>query len=204
MLKGILVEKKDSKLILKTELGFVELDTSKVASYNGDIVETPPTIPDRYIDSDGRTGTWRMGISTLGYASLGTWQQAFPLTYGGGLFLEKSSIVPGRFYGLNSDFTYGRGKAGQLSIWSQSIYLGKSYGSSSPYWILGIGASSISRSDGDDVRSTITPDTSIEFGWAWETNSKHLIRAGIRSQCHWDSGSTLCQSGIRFSWGFQI
>ncbi len=205
VLRGILVEKKDSKLILKTELGFAELDKSKIVSGNEeDLTHTAPILPEKYLDTTGQGGEWRVGVSALGLASLGVWRQVFPFSAGVGFFLEKNHSSGRVFYGFSSEFSSGPGKGGQYSIWSQGIYLGKSYGVSSPYWLFGVGASSISRTDGQERISALTPDTTIEFGWAWETNSKHTIRLGIRSQCNWEGESTLCRSGLRFSWGFYL
>ncbi|TGM12979.1 hypothetical protein EHQ81_12045 [Leptospira selangorensis] len=205
VLRGIVIEKKDTKIILKTELGFVELDKSKISSKNfEEISDSPPLLSEKYLDNRVQNRDWRVGLSLSGLSSLGIWSQSYPITYGGGLFLERNATSPLWFYGFSSELTYGRGKVGSLSVFSQAFYFGKSYGNSSPYWLLGVGASSISRSDSEERSSAITPDTIFEFGWSWETKSQHLLRLGIRSQCNVEFESSLCRTGIRFSWGFSL
>ncbi|WP_243396714.1 LA_3334 family protein [Leptospira wolffii] len=204
-LRGVVVDKKESKITLKTELGFVELDKTKIASNNfDDINDSPPSLPNRYLDTFNQKQVWKVGISTSGFSSLGVWSHSYPITYGGGFFIERYAVAPLWFYGFSSDLTYGPGKSGNLSIFSQAFYFGKSYGKSSPYWLLGAGGSSLSRSDGDERSSAITPDAIFEFGWSWETKTQHLIRLGIRSQCNIEGESSLCRAGIRFSWGLSI
>lgn len=203
-LKGILIEKKENKLILKTELGFVELDRYKLLSHNfEDISSEPPIIPEKYLLETSKQKEWRIGFSAAGYYSWGPWSQAFPITYGGGAFLERDTNSKFWFYGISSEASIGKGKNGNLSVWNQSLYLGKYYGSSSPYWLVGAGFSNWTRT-GDEKLSATNPDLIFEFGWNWQTEIRSSIRIGIRSQCSIEEGSNFCRSGLRFSWGFAI
>ncbi|MEI1278737.1 hypothetical protein V6Z05_10455 [Leptospira venezuelensis] len=203
-LKGILIEKRENKLILKTELGFAELDKSKILSHTFDEVSSePPTLPESYLLEASKQRDWRIGLSGSGYYSLGTWGQAFPVTYGGGAFLERDTNSKFWFYGVLSEASFGKGKNGNLSIWSQSIYLGKYYGNSSPYWLAGAGFSTMTRT-GEERTSAINPDLIFEFGWNWQTESRSSIRIGIRSQCSLEEDVNFCRSGFRFSWGFAL
>ncbi|TGK00145.1 hypothetical protein EHQ53_04850 [Leptospira langatensis] len=204
ILRGILVEKKGSKLVLKTELGFAELDKSKIVSEPSEDLQTSPTLPDKYLDATQINRNWRMGLSGFGLASLGAWSKAFPLVYGGGFYLERNAKTSGWFYGFSSEYSSGPGNTGRLSLWSQNAYIGSTYGHSSPYWLLGAGASSITRSQGEDRTSALTPDLLLEFGWSWDISQRHQIRIGLRSQCHIQTEASLCNSGVRFSWGFYI
>ncbi|MFB5651946.1 LA_3334 family protein [Leptospira wolffii] len=204
VLRGILVDRKESKLILKTELGFAELDTSKIVSQTGDTKDSPPELPEEYLTNETFGAEWRLGILGQASGAWGPWRSSFPVSYGAGFFLERSSSHPGRFYGFLSEISESPGKSGQLSVWTQQFYLGKSYGTSAPYWILGLGGSSFHRTQGEDRTAAWTPDTSLEFGWAWQTASKHQIRIGIRNICHWSGDSTLCQTGLKFSWGMAL
>ncbi|MGJ4747634.1 LA_3334 family protein [Leptospira sp. SA-E8] len=203
-LKGILIEKKENKLILKTELGFAELDKSKILSQNFDELSSePPIIPEQYLLETSKQREWRIGVFGSGYYSWGAWGQAFPVTYGGGAFLERDTNSKFWFYGVSSEASIGKGKNGNLSIWSQSVYLGKYYGRSSPYWLLGAGFSNLTRT-GEEKISAINPDLIFEFGWNWQTETRSSVRLGIRSQCSIEEGSSFCRSGLRFSWGFAI
>ncbi|TGK05088.1 hypothetical protein EHO59_08615 [Leptospira semungkisensis] len=204
VLKGVFIETKGSKIVLKTELGFAELDKSKIVSQTQEDLEASPSLPEKYLDASQVNLGWRVGVSGIGLASLGTWSTAFPLVYGGGFFLERNAGVSGWFYGFSSEYATGPGKTGQLSIWSQNLYLGSAYGNSSPYWMIGAGTSSISRNQGEERNSALAPDLLLEFGWSWNTHSQHLVRLGIRSQCNLQNEASLCNSGIRFSWGFYI
>lgn len=203
-LKGVLIEKRENKLILKTELGFAELDRSKILSHNfDDISSEPPILSERYLLETSKQIEWRIGFFASGYYSWGAWGQAFPITYGGGAFIERDTNSKLWFYGVSSEASIGKGRNGNLSIWSQSLYLGKYYGASSPYWLTGAGFSNLVRS-GEERISTINPDLIFEFGWNWRTASGSSIRIGIRSQCNIEEGTNFCRSGFRFSWGFAI
>lgn len=203
-LKGILIEKKENKLILKTELGFAELDRYKILSHNFDEISSePPIIPERYLLETSKQRDWRIGFFSSGYYSWGPWGQTFPITYGVGAFLERDANSKFWFYGVISEASIGKGKNGNLSVWSQSAYFGKYYGNSSPYWLVGAGFSNLTRT-GDERISAINPDLIVEFGWNWQTESRSSIRIGIRSQCSIEEGSNFCRSGLRFSWGFAI
>lgn len=203
-LKGILIEKRENKLILKTELGFVELDKTKILSQNFDELSSePPILPEKYLLETSKQIEWRLGFFGSVYYSWGAWGQAFPVTYGGGAFLERDTSSKFWFYGISSEASFGKGKNGNLNIWSQSAYLGKHYGISSPYWLVGAGFSNLVRS-GDEKISAVNPDLIFEFGWNWQTESRSSLRIGIRSQCSVEESSNFCRSGFRFSWGFAI
>ncbi|GBF38277.1 hypothetical protein LPTSP1_12680 [Leptospira johnsonii] len=199
-----MIEKRENKLILKTELGFVELDKSKVLYLNFDeLTSEPPIIPEQFLLESFKQREWRIGLFGSGYYSWGAWGQAFPITYGGGAFLERDASSKFWFYGIFSEVSLGKGKNGNLYIWSQSAYLGKYYGPSSPYWLVGAGFSNLVRS-GDEKISAINPDLIFEFGWNWQTEPRSALRIGIRSQCSMEEGSNFCRSGLRLSWGFAI
>ncbi|TGL64639.1 LA_3334 family protein [Leptospira sarikeiensis] len=206
VLKGILIEKKENKLVLKTELGFAEIEKNKILSQNfEETFSEPPQIPEQYLFISGSSSNWRIGIYGIGSYSWGAWSHSFPITYGGGGFVEKDTDSKLWFYGFSSELSGGKGNHGNISLWSQSFYLGRNYGnSSSPYWILGAGASSITRTYEDEKTSALTPDLILEFGWSWKTNTRSEIRLGVRSQCSLDGESSLCRSGVKFSWGFAI
>ncbi|MGJ4788955.1 hypothetical protein [Leptospira koniambonensis] len=73
-LKGILIEKKKNELILKTELGFVELDRTKILSHNFDEISSePPTLPENYLIETSKQKDWRIGFFGSGYYSWGPW-----------------------------------------------------------------------------------------------------------------------------------
>ncbi|TGK00568.1 hypothetical protein EHO58_19020 [Leptospira selangorensis] len=200
IVRGILVEKQSSKLIIKTELGFAELDLTKIRRQ--EINETSPTIPDRYLmDVQSHDGNWRGGLSISGTASFGPWSNIFPLIYGGGGFVERVSNTQYSFLGFSSDYQYAPGKNGNMTMWSQNFYYGKTFSASSPYFLIGFGASYISWQDGDRSRAGIDPDGVFEFGWNWETKNRTIFRTGIRSVCSFEGQDSLCRSGIRFSLG---
>lgn len=200
IVRGILVEKQGSKLVVKTELGFAELDVTKIRRQ--EINDSVPEIPDRYLaEANIQEGNWRAGLSLSGNASYGPWSNVFPLIYGGGIFIERSSIGQNSFYGFTSDYQYAQGGGSNLSIWSQAFYYGKSFSASSPYFLIGIGASYLSWQDGDRSKAGIDPDGMFEFGWNWETKNRTLFRLGIRSVCSFESQDSLCRSGLRFSFG---
>ncbi|TGL45681.1 hypothetical protein EHQ61_18265 [Leptospira wolffii] len=203
VLKGILVERKSELLVLKTDLGFVELESSRIVSVSPDTIsDLKPELPESYLEeSQISSGSWKIGFTGAANASFGLWSNSFPQLFDGGGFVEKSSRRPGEFFGFRSVYAYGKSSEGQLSIWSHNLYYGKSFGPSSPYILFGIGASSIAWSKEDRSKSGTDPNLLLEFGWNWDRPGNSVFRIGLQSQCAFESGTNLCTGGLRFSWG---
>ncbi|EPG67850.1 LA_3334 family protein [Leptospira wolffii] len=205
VLKGILVERKNELLVLKTDLGFVELESSRIVSVSPETIpDLKPELPESYLEeSRDSSGSWKIGLTGAANVSFGPWSESFPRLFDGGGFLEKSSIRPGEFFGFRSAYAYGKGSEGQLSIWSHDLYYGKNFSPSpsSPYILFGIGASSISWSKEDRSKSGTDPNLLLEFGWNWDRPGNSVLRIGLQSQCSFESGANLCTGGLRFSWG---
>ncbi|MEI7014864.1 LA_3334 family protein [Leptospira licerasiae] len=205
VIRGIPIEKKDGRFAFKTELGFVELDSSKIESISpSESLDFRPELPDKYRIDDSRSSDFRFGLEGSANASLGNWSSLFPQVYSGGAFLEKKNDATGSFYGFLSDYSSGRGSTGQISIWSQSLYYGKSFGSSSPYFLLGMGASSVVYAAGDHSKSAFDPSALLEFGWNWNPTERSVFRVGIQTQCAFESQDSLCRAGLRLSWGWNL
>lgn len=206
VLKGILVERKNDLLVLKTDLGFVELESSRIVSISPETVsDLKPELPESYLEeSKASSGIWKAGVTGAANVSFGPWSNSFPQLFDGGGFVERASKRPGEFFGFRSAYAYGKSSEGQLSIWSQNIYYGKSFGPSSPYILFGIGASSVSWSKEDRSKSGTDPNLLLEFGWNWDRPGNSVFRIGLQSQCTFESGSNLCTGGLRFSWGIYL
>lgn len=205
-LRGIVVENGNGKLVLRTDLGFVELDSSKiVGSSSATFPDAKPDLSDSYlVKTSSSGGLWRGGIQISGNASLGPWTGIFPSLFGLGGFAERKSQRKGEFFGVQTDFSLGQSSYGRISIWSHHLYYGKSFGESAPYILLGLGADSISWSQDDRSRSGTDPSLHVEFGWSWDRPDQSLVRVGLQSQCLLESDTGYCRAGLKFSWGIYL
>jgi len=202
-IRGILVEDKPDKVTLKTELGFAVVDKSRIL--NLEDVSKPnvqPDISDRYLSGIVGDNKLRIGASGLLLATLGPWAHTMPLLGGGGLYLERTILTnPSWYWGVLSEYSISPSALGNLSLWNQSVYLGKSFGVSAPYFLLGGGLTTVQwRSDEKSISGS-DPEILSELGWGWETSNGSLIRLGLRSQCTIATELSLCRAGLRFSLG---
>ncbi|WP_332460763.1 LA_3334 family protein [Leptospira ainazelensis] len=207
--RGIIVERKKDKITFKTELGFVEIEKAKIQNSNSKSLESDnesPDLPDKYLSGRSGENQLYVGGSFFAQANHGAWFQSNPATAGAGLFLEKGFLNrPLWFFGFLSEYAVAPSTTqGSISLWNQSFYLGKQFGSSAPYFLFGGGVTAIQwKSDSRSVNGT-DPELLGEVGWAWDLNNGSRLRLGVRSQCTIESGDSLCRTGLRISWGFLL
>ncbi|TGK38207.1 hypothetical protein EHQ12_10725 [Leptospira gomenensis] len=205
VIRGIVVEK-GKRIVVKTDLGFLELDKTKFQIFETDkIEEQNPEVPEKYrIDPFG-SGQIYVGGSIIGAANLGIWSRSHPVTYGGGLFLEKNITNTSYwFIGIVSEGSASPGTNGNLYLWNQTVYLGKQWGKNSPYFLLGGGITSVRWKGETNQTGGMDPEFMGEIGWSWNVTEGTRMRAGVRSQCTFETETSLCRSGIRISWGILL
>ncbi|EMM97901.1 hypothetical protein LEP1GSC158_3395 [Leptospira interrogans serovar Zanoni str. LT2156] len=204
--RGIIVETKKDKLVFRTELGFVEIEKSKIQNLNENSLEKEsPNLPDKYLSGRSGENLLYVGGSLLFQTTTGPSHKTNPGTIGAGLFIEKGFINhPLWFFGFLSEYSVAPGAQGSISFWNQSLYVGKQLGASAPYFLFGGGVTSVQwKNDSRSLNGT-DPELLGELGWAWEFNNGSRLRLGIRSQCTLESGDSFCRSGIRISWGILL
>nr|WP_155723441.1 hypothetical protein [Leptospira weilii] len=207
-IRGIIVEKKKDKLVFRTELGFVEVEKSKIQNLNASSLESEsetPELPDKYLSGRSGENLLYVGGSLLFQANHGSWNKNNPGTAALGFFIEKGFLNhPLWFFGFLSEYSVAPGVSGSVSLWNQSLYFGKQFGSSAPYFLLGGGVTSVQWKNDSRSYNGTDPEVLGEFGWAWEFANGSRLRLGVRSQCTFESGDSLCRSGIRISWGLLL
>ncbi|MCG6170270.1 hypothetical protein LFX17_20720 [Leptospira sp. FAT1] len=207
-IRGIIVERKKDRLIFRTDLGFVEVEKSKIQNLSSGSLENEtetPDLPEKYLS--GRSGENRLfvGGSVLFQANHGQWSSTNPGTGGFGLFIEKGFLNhPLWFFGFLSEYSYAPSAQGSISLWNQSGYIGKQWGSFAPYFLAGGGVTGVQWTHNSKSQNGIDPEILGEFGWAWEFGNGSRLRVGVRSQCTFESTDSLCRSGLRISWGLLL
>ncbi len=205
-IRGIIVERKKDRFIFKTDLGFVEIEKTKIQNLSSNLLDSEtPELPEKYLS--GRSGENQLfvGGSFLLQSNLGQWSRTNPGTAGLGFFIEKSFVnQPLWFFGFLSEISAAPSSQGSITLWNQSGYVGKQYGSSTPYFLFGGGVTSVQwKGDSRSFNGT-DPELLGEFGWAWDFANGSRLRMGIRSQCTLESGDSFCRTGLRVSWGFLL
>ncbi|PJZ29479.1 LA_3334 family protein [Leptospira kmetyi] len=205
--RGIVVERKKDKLVFRTELGFVEIEKSKIQNLSSNEEENEsPDLPDKFLSGRSGENQLYVGGSFFLQANHGSWAKSNPASGGGGFFIEKSFLNhPLWFFGFLSEYSVAPSTSqGSISLWNQSLYLGKQYGPSAPYFLFGGGVTSVQwKGDSRSFNGT-DPELLGELGWAWEFSNGSRLRLGLRSQCTIESGDSLCRTGLRISWGLLL
>lgn len=205
--RGIVVERKKDKLVFRTELGFVEIEKSKIQNLNSNEEENDsPDLPDKFLSGRSGENQLYVGGSFFLQANHGSWAKSNPATAGGGFFIEKSFLNhPLWFFGFLSEYSVAPAATqGSISLWNQSLYLGKQYGPSAPYFLFGGGITSVQWKGDNRSFNGTDPELLGEVGWAWEFANGSRLRLGVRSQCTVESGDSLCRTGLRVSWGLLL
>lgn len=207
-IRGIIVETKKDKLVFRTELGFVEIETSKIQNSNEtslEIQNESPDLPDKYLSGRSGENLLYVGGSLLLQTNVGPSHKNNPASGGAGVFIEKGFLSrPLWFFGFLSEYSVAPGAQGSVSFWNQSLYVGKQFGASAPYFLFGGGVTSVQWKNDSRSSNGTDPELLSEFGWAWEFKNGSRLRLGIRSQCTLESGDSFCRSGIRVSWGILL
>ncbi|EMM87881.1 hypothetical protein LEP1GSC039_2814 [Leptospira santarosai str. 2000027870] len=207
-IRGIIVETKKDKLVFRTELGFVEIETSKIQNSNEtslEIQNESPDLPDKYLSGRSGENLLYVGGGLLLQTNVGPSHKNNPGSGGAGLFIEKGFLSrPLWFFGFLSEYSVAPGAQGSVSFWNQSLYVGKQFGASAPYFLFGGGITSVQWKNDSRSSNGTDPELLSEFGWAFEFGNGSRLRLGIRSQCTLESGDSFCRSGIRVSWGILL
>lgn len=205
-IRGIIVETKKDKLVFRTELGFVEIEKSKIQNLNENSLDNEsPNLPDKYLSGRSGENLLYVGGSLLFQTTTGPSHKTNPGVGGGGLFIEKGFLNhPLWFFGFLSEYSVAPGAQGSINLWNQSLYIGKQFGASAPYFLFGGGVTSVQWKNDSRSFNGTDPELLSEFGWTFEFGNGSRLRLGIRSQCTVESGDSFCRSGIRFSWGILL
>ncbi|MCG6195623.1 hypothetical protein LFX25_20480 [Leptospira sp. FAT2] len=205
-IRGIIVERKKDRYIFRTDLGFVEIEKSKIQNLSTKENESEaPELPEKYLSGRSGENQLYVGGSFLIQGNLGQWNRTNPGTAGLGFFIEKGFVnKPLWFYGFLSELSLAPSAQGSITLWNQSGYLGKQWGSSSPYFLFGGGITGVQWTHNSKSQNGIDPEVLGEFGWAWEFSNGSRLRLGLRSQCTVEASDSLCRSGLRISWGLLL
>ncbi|TGM05940.1 hypothetical protein EHQ76_06630 [Leptospira barantonii] len=206
VMRAMIVERHKDHFVFKNDLGFVQREKSKIQNLSElEKQNDAPDLPDKYLSGRSGENLLYVGGSIILQGNLGQWNRTNPGTAGLGFFIEKGFVnKPLWFYGFLSEFSAAPSAHGSISLWNQSGYLGKQWGSSAPYFLFGGGITGVQWTHNSKSQNGIDPEILGEFGWAWEFSNGSRLRLGLRSQCTFEASDSLCRSGLRISWGLLL
>ncbi|MBW0435200.1 hypothetical protein HGB47_16430 [Leptospira yasudae] len=206
VMRAMIVERHKDHFVFKNDLGFVQREKSKIQNLSElETQNEAPELPDKYLSGRSGENQLYVGGSFLIQGNLGQWNRTNPGTAGLGFFIEKGFVnKPLWFYGFLSELSLAPSAQGSITLWNQSGYLGKQWGSSSPYFLFGGGITGVQWTHNSKSQNGIDPEVLGEFGWAWEFSNGSRLRLGLRSQCTFEASDSLCRSGLRISWGLLL
>ncbi|PKA02443.1 hypothetical protein CH375_23080, partial [Leptospira ellisii] len=166
-IRGIIVERKKDRFVFRTDLGFVEIEKNKIQNLTSQESESEaPDLPEKYLSGRSGENLLYVGGSFLIQRNLGQWANTNPGTGGVGFFIEKGFVSkPLWFYGFLSEFSTAPSAQGSITLWNQSGYLGKQWGSSAPYILFGGGVTGVQWKHNANSSNGINPEVLGEFGW---------------------------------------
>lgn len=212
-IKGAIADENNESYTLKTDVGFLTIDKSKIKSHDP-IIE--PKLAEGY-ESGWVPEKLLIGIAISGLANSAPVNSNHPTTYGGGIFIEPVSLqVFSRFqFGFRSEFLVSDGSGypsvciacsatGRFDFFNNFAYLKYNWKKSELldfYGSLGAGGSYVRYRLGDVSLSTLNPAATAELGWQGLKFDKYFVRVSLRTILIQEKNVTLGMGGMEVSIG---
>ncbi len=198
-IKGVIVRQNTNDLVVKTELGLLTIEKSKLEN-------TKNLIPDKYnIDSPPEKNT-NIGV-TGSYSAFTQSSDKVTQSSGGGLFIEPSFVHFNSRWRLGYKMEYLESSNSRFRFYNNFLYLQYNWKKSN--WIdfyanLGIGGSIVNYRYRDKAITGSDPATYLELGWAGLKFGKAIVRMGIIGIYLYENGGGPGFGGGTISIGMQL
>lgn len=203
-LKGAIAEENSERLILKTDIGFITVEKSKIKSRG---VNSNLEMPSVYKENNNSPIYLKTGILLLAQLNGRPLYPELKNSYGGGFFLEPTSLIfAGKYQlGIRSEYIISNGN-GKFDFFNNTLYGKYDYKFSEfhdYYIIFGAGISYDRYRFSGDTSAGINPLITLDLGWQglnW-FDGKYFLRTGIRLTSIIEMGIFFPQAGFEASIG---
>ncbi|EPG64561.1 hypothetical protein LEP1GSC061_3608 [Leptospira wolffii serovar Khorat str. Khorat-H2] len=208
-IRGVLAEEKESSYTVKTDLGYLDIDKSRIKSTKIP-QDQDAKLPLEFLSEKMAQPETKWGGSLSTYAGIGSISDSAPLWLSGSLFIEPAYFKLGERnqLGVRVDALGSTGGSNaRYSVLMPEIYLFRGFGFSEErdfYLSFGIGPAAVQSKSGGETRSGVVPGAHLEIGyqgWRWETS---FLRVGGKVLCFADASSPFCTAGLEFSFGARL
>lgn len=208
-IRGVLAEEKESSYTVKTDLGYLDIDKSRIK--NSKIPQDQDAkLPLEFLSEKMTQPETKWGGSLSAYGGIGSIANSAPLWLSGSLFIEPAYFRLGEKnqLGIRVDALGSSGGTNtKYSVLMPEIYLFRGFGFSEErnfYLSIGIGPAAVQSKSGGETQSGIVPGAHLEIGYQgfrWETS---FLRIGGKVLCFADATSPFCTAGLEFSFGARL
>ena len=198
-IKGVIVKQNTNDLVVKTELGLLTIEKSKLENAKS-------LIPDKYnVDLPPEKNS-NVGI-TGSYSAFTQSSDKVTQSSGGGLFIEPSFVHFNSRWRLGYKMEYLESSNSHFRFYNNFLYLQYNWKKSN--WIdfygnLGIGGSIVNYRYQDKAITGSDPAAYLELGWAGLKFGKAIVRLGIIGIYLYENGGGPGFGGGTISIGLQL
>lgn len=196
-IKGILLKLDVSSLVIKTELGILTIEKSKLE-------DSGASIPKEYENTNPVQKTTIMGLGANSYSFRKNLQEEISILSGGNFFIEPSSFYWKEKYRLGYRVEF---LGPVYNILIHSIYFQYRYFYSNIldfYINIGPGASFVSYEEGRKKVTGLDPSIYAEIGWQGIKYEKLILRLGLSNYYLYEQGGGPGLIGINLSLGMNL
>lgn len=198
-IKGVIAEDKTDNVTLKTEIGFLVIEKSRIIEFpiNSKI---PSDMPSSYLASNVRLPETRIGLFGSGYANGSPISYSNPTSFGGGFYVEPAFLQWKSFrIGLRSEYLQSLNN-NTVTFFNNILYfnMNRVFFEKSIldfYLNLGISASNASYRKGNESFSGTNPGGYFEVGWQGIKFRSMYLRFGLNAFCNFESLGSFCAGG---------
>ncbi|TGM12037.1 hypothetical protein EHQ81_01535 [Leptospira selangorensis] len=208
-IRGVLAEEKETSYTVKTDLGYLDIDKSRIKSS-----KIPPDqdakLPSEFLSEKMTQPETKWGGSLSTYGGIGSIANSAPLWLSGSMFIEPAYFRLGERnqLGIRVDALGSSGGTNtRYSVLMPEIYLFRGFGffeERNFYLSIGFGPAAVQSKSGGETQSGIVPGAHLEIGyqgWRWDTS---FLRIGGKVLCFADASSPFCTAGLEFSFGARL
>ncbi|RHX78485.1 LA_3334 family protein [Leptospira yasudae] len=201
VLVGVVVEEQEDVFVIKTNLGFMNVEKSKLREPIA-LNSESPKIHKKYLTRQGRVWNNRFGLSGSIFANTNPIASSNPISSGGSFFIEPSALdFSGFRISYRADYYQSISANSKFQFFNQFVYVNKSKQFfENPilnfYFNFGIGASMTSFSGNGERRNGINPAAMFSLGWQGFSFGSFQGRVGFNSFCNFERDGSFCAVGL--------
>ncbi|MEI7011535.1 LA_3334 family protein [Leptospira licerasiae] len=209
-IQGILAKENDSVYVIRTEVGFLEIDKSRVSNVESSGIKEPD-LPSEYLPANQPQPETVFGLTAAYMPNFQPLGPAFPATGAFGFFVEPAFMRMKDTYqwGFRIEGLASKSESGNFSVLHAWTNFGRNWligGNQNLdfYAKLGLGVASVQYKHDDTSRAGIDPSASVELGYQGFRWGDFQLRAGIRGTCFFETAASFCMAGLEISIGKRL
>lgn len=210
-IRGEYVEENEDNIIIKSDLGFLSVDRSKISGDTPNL-SIKPNFNEKFLFVESGMPTSNLGLGAYYLYSASLWNRSITGILGGSIFIEPAFV---QYDSLQFGFKLDISRSDPNS--STTFYTGIIYGMWEFYKVpdvdlsffasFGLGGSGIQittpiGSGGNRIGQGVASDLGV--GIELPVGKDLFLRTTMRNLCIWEQNQTLCTVGLELSGGLRF